>query len=101
MRVAMLAASDEATAGSVMQNADRIWPSSNGFSQLSCCAGEPNIASTSMLPLCGAVPRLRRKMRAAAAAPRQQGVMKVGQPRAEPSVGQEEVPQPEAARLAL
>ena len=33
IRVAMLVASEEATSGSVMQNAERICPSSNGLSQ--------------------------------------------------------------------
>src|SRR6185503_12521231 len=52
--VAMLDASDEATSGSVMQNADLISPSSSGLSQRACCCGEPNSASTSMLPVSGA-----------------------------------------------
>jgi hypothetical protein len=38
---AMLVASDEATSGSVMQNAERISPRSNGSSHRSCCAGLP------------------------------------------------------------
>ena len=50
----MLVASDEATAGSVMQNADRISPFSSGRSHVSCCSGVPNMASTSMLPVSGA-----------------------------------------------
>ena len=50
----MFEASLEATAGSVMQNADRIVPSSSGRSHRSCWAGEPNSASTSMLPVSGA-----------------------------------------------
>ena len=54
MRVAMLVASEEATSGSVMQNADRISPSSSGLSQRSCCSAVPNSASTSMLPVSGA-----------------------------------------------
>ena len=54
IRVAMLEASEEATSGSVMQNADLIAPSSSGLSQRACCCGEPNSASTSMLPVSGA-----------------------------------------------
>ena len=54
MLVAMLVASLEATSGSVMQKADLIVPSSSGRSQRSCCSGEPNSASTSMLPVSGA-----------------------------------------------
>src|ERR1035438_8102478 len=52
--VAMLVASLEATSGSVMQNADLIVPSSSGRSQRSCCSGDPNSDSTSMLPVSGA-----------------------------------------------
>ncbi len=54
MLVAMLVASEDATSGSVMQNADRISPSSSGRSQRSCCSLVPNSASTSMLPVSGA-----------------------------------------------
>src|ERR1700733_998912 len=54
MLVAMLVASDEATSGSVMQNADLISPSSSGVSHRSRWAGEPNSASSSMLPVSGA-----------------------------------------------
>ena len=54
IRVVMLAASEEATSGSVMQNADLIWPSSSGRSQRSRCAWVPNSASSSMLPVSGA-----------------------------------------------
>ena len=50
----MLVASDDATSGSVIANADRMLPSSSGLSQRSCCSGLPNIASTSMLPVSGA-----------------------------------------------
>src|SRR5664280_3418061 len=50
----MFVASEEATSGSVMQNAERISPSSSGRSQRSCCSAVPNIASTSMLPVSGA-----------------------------------------------
>ncbi len=54
MRSEMLVASLEATAGSVIANAERISPSSSGRSQMSCCSGVPNIVSTSMLPVSGA-----------------------------------------------
>ena len=52
--VAMLVASDEATSGSVMQNAERISPSSRGRSHCSRCCSVPNSASSSMLPVSGA-----------------------------------------------
>ncbi len=54
MRRAMLAASEEATAGSVMQNADRIAPSSSGSSHRCRCSWVPNMARISMLPVSGA-----------------------------------------------
>ena len=54
IRVVMFVASEDATSGSVMQKADLIAPSSSGRSQRSCCCGEPNSASTSMLPVSGA-----------------------------------------------
>src|SRR3954469_21648609 len=54
MLVPMLVASLLATAGSVIANADRISPSSKGFSQRSCCSASPNWARTSMLPVSGA-----------------------------------------------
>src|SRR5947208_7034454 len=50
----MFDASEEATSGSVMQNAERICPSSNGCSHSFCWAGVPNAASSSMLPVSGA-----------------------------------------------
>ena len=50
----MLRASEEATSGSVMQNADRISPASSGSSHARCCSGVPNMCSTSMLPVSGA-----------------------------------------------
>jgi hypothetical protein len=37
----MLVASEEATSGSVMQKAERMAPSSSGWSQRSFCSGEP------------------------------------------------------------
>ena len=54
IEVRMLVASDDATSGSVIANADRISPSSSGLSHRSCCAGEPNSARISMLPVSGA-----------------------------------------------
>ena len=39
--MAMLVASEEATPGSVMTKAERILPSSRGFSHFSLCSGEP------------------------------------------------------------
>jgi hypothetical protein len=47
-------ASELATSGSVIANAERISPSSSGCSQRSFCSGVPNCASTSMLPVSGA-----------------------------------------------
>ena len=50
----MLVASDDATAGSVMANAERISPSSSGCSHCSCCSAVPNMARISMFPVSGA-----------------------------------------------
>ena len=50
----MLVASELATSGSVITNAERISPSSSGRSQRSFCSGVPNRLSTSMLPVSGA-----------------------------------------------
>ncbi len=50
----MLVASDEATAGSVIEKHERISPFSNGVSHCSTCSGVANIASSSMLPVSGA-----------------------------------------------
>ena len=41
MRVSMLVASDEATAGSVIRNAERISPSISGRSHWAFCSGVP------------------------------------------------------------
>jgi hypothetical protein len=41
MRHSMLVASDEATAGSVIRNADRISPLSSGASHCPFCSGVP------------------------------------------------------------
>ena len=54
MLSAMLVASELATSGSVIANAERISPSSSGVSQRSFCSGVPNWWSTSMLPVSGA-----------------------------------------------
>src|ERR1700735_371515 len=51
----MLVASEEATSGSVMQKADLISPSSNGFSQRCFCSSEPKCQRTSILPVSGAL----------------------------------------------
>ena len=50
----MLVASEEATPGSVIVNAERIWPSSSGSSHSAFCASVPYLSSTSMLPVSGA-----------------------------------------------
>ena len=50
----MLVASDEATAGSVIEKQERISPSSSGCSHCCFCSSVANIASSSMLPVSGA-----------------------------------------------
>src|ERR671925_1075546 len=50
----MFVASEEATAGSVMRNADRIFPSSSGAHHSLTCSGVPYLRSVSMLPVSGA-----------------------------------------------
>ena len=50
----MLRASELATAGSVIANAERIRHSSSGRSHWSCCSGVPYIARISMFPVSGA-----------------------------------------------
>ncbi len=52
---AMLVASEEATSGSVIVNAERIRPSRSGSSQVFCWASVPYFSSTSMLPVSGAL----------------------------------------------
>jgi hypothetical protein len=54
MVAVMLRASELATAGSVIANAERIWQSSNGRNHCACCAGVPYMARISMLPVSGA-----------------------------------------------
>ena len=53
--VSRLAASEDATAGSVMEKAERISPAISGASHFSCWALLPKRASTSMLPRSGAL----------------------------------------------
>ncbi len=48
-------ASELATAGSVIANADAIVPSSNGVRYFSLCSAVPNNSSTSILPVSGAL----------------------------------------------
>src|SRR6266403_5439526 len=50
----MFVASEEATLGSVMAKAERILPSSNGWSHSFFCSGEPYRSIVSMLPVSGA-----------------------------------------------
>src|SRR3954463_12556791 len=50
----ILVASDEATAGSVIRNAERILPSSSGSHHCFTCSGVPYLSSVSMLPVSGA-----------------------------------------------
>src|SRR3954451_21540125 len=54
IRVAMLVASEDATSGSVIENAERTVPSSMGASQRSCCSGVPKSDRSSMFPVSGA-----------------------------------------------
>src|SRR6267378_557263 len=50
----MLAASEDATSGSVMRKAERISPRSSGSSHCLFCSSEPYRSSVSMLPVSGA-----------------------------------------------
>jgi hypothetical protein len=50
----MLVASEEATSGSVIANAERMSPASSGSSHCFFCSSVPNMCSTSMLPVSGA-----------------------------------------------
>src|SRR5579859_261006 len=54
MRVWILVASEEATAGSVIRNAERIFPSRIGSHHVFTCSGVPYLRSVSMLPVSGA-----------------------------------------------
>src|ERR1019366_8574301 len=55
MDVSMFVASEDATAGSVIKNAEATFPSSIGFSHFSFNAGEAYFANTSILPVSGAL----------------------------------------------
>src|SRR5207248_1887143 len=50
----MLVASELATSGSVIANAERIWPLSRGSSHVFFCSSVPNCARISILPVSGA-----------------------------------------------
>ena len=50
----MFVASDDATSGSVIANAERISPSSSGSSHCCFCSSVPNRWSVSMFPVSGA-----------------------------------------------
>src|ERR1700737_389324 len=54
MLVSILVASDDATAGSVIRNAERISPSISGRSHFFLCSLLPYRMNTSMLPVSGA-----------------------------------------------
>src|ERR1700752_3828942 len=55
MDSSMLVASELATRGSVIANADLMVPSSSGLRYFSRCSSVPNSSSTSMLPVSGAL----------------------------------------------
>src|ERR1035438_16897 len=98
--VAMLDASEEATSGSVMQNADLISPSSKGRSQRSRCCSVPTSARGPGFRR-GAVQRLRRQPWTAPGDFCQRRVLEVRESCSGFVVGQKEVPQATAARLLL
>jgi hypothetical protein len=50
----MLVASLDAISGSVIRNAERMFPFNNGSNQLFFCETSPNLARTSMFPVSGA-----------------------------------------------
>ena len=50
----MFVASEDATAGSVIENAERVVPSSSGISHRSFCSSVPNSERSSMFPVSGA-----------------------------------------------
>src|ERR1700752_3533575 len=54
MRVWILVASDEATFGSVIRNAEGLFPSRSGSHHCLTCSGVPYLSSVSMLPVSGA-----------------------------------------------
>ena len=100
IRSSMFVASDDATAGSVIPNAERISPASSGFSQRSWFSGVAKCENTSMLPVSGAE-QLHASERDAAAPEdlRQRRVLGVLEARSPLGVGVEQVP--EAAVLGL
>src|SRR6056297_1539348 len=49
----MLVASEEATSGSVIKKAERMFPFSKGCSHFFCCSGVPYFARTSIFPVSG------------------------------------------------
>ena len=54
IELSIFVASLDATAGSVMENVERISPRSNGSSHCCFCSAVPYLSSTSMLPVSGA-----------------------------------------------
>ena len=102
MRSAMLVASELATSGSVIANAERISPSSSGVSQRSFCSSCAELVQH--LHVAGVGRRAVARLGGDARAPedlRQRRVVAVGQAGAVLGVGQEHVPQPGLARAAL
>ena len=99
----MFVASDEATAGSVIANAERISPASSGCNQRSCCSVVPNMVRISMLPVSGA--EQLQASDAEGGRSHDLGQRRVVEVRESfvpfGGVGQEEVPQSPAVRLGL
>src|ERR1700675_4887363 len=54
MALAMFVASEDATSGSVIANAERVSPASSGVSQRCFCASVPKRKIVSILPVSGA-----------------------------------------------
>ena len=102
MRASMLVASDEATAGSVIAKAERISPSSSGFSHCSFCSFVRVAHQHFHVAGVGrrAVEHLGRDRRAPHDLAERR-VFEVGQAGAVFAFGQEQVPQPGRARLRL
>ena len=98
----MLVASELATLGSVIANAERMVPSSSGFRYFSLCSAVPKSANTSMLPVSGAL-QLHASDASLAAAHDlgQRRVLEIGQPGPHSGCGMEEIPQATPARLGL
>ena len=59
----IVVASDDATSGSVMEKQERMRPSRSGSSQVCFCSGVPNMCSSSMLPVSGALQFIASGMR--------------------------------------